>query len=145
MDDLVNHCIHLLRAYAQDRSTHQLKALAPLIVELRSRHSLKNGLPDWSGRSPEYRADMHWIYAEARIPADQLDTVQAALRYHVGNLLRERASLLDLEAVGLKATSPKERLAKVRTDNAWRRRCTCACTCGAQPLSNTVEIPSLWS
>lgn len=40
--------------------------------------------------------------------------MQAALRYHVGNLLREKASREELASVGLGVISPRERLAKTR-------------------------------
>jgi hypothetical protein len=131
-DGIIERSIRLLKDYRRDRYTSQLKQLAELIVELRSRHTLRDGRTDWSGRSPAYRQDIGWIYRSAGIPEVELDTTEAAIRYHVGNLLRARAAGTELAAVGLKQTSPKERLDQARRDSQWRRRCTCECTCGAK-------------
>ena len=50
---------------------------------------------------------MGQIYEGAQMPRERQDTFQAALRYHVGNLLRERADESELAAVGLTTTSPR--------------------------------------
>lgn len=134
---LLGRCVELLKTYMETKRTDQLKELALLLVALRGSHSLNDGRTDWSGRSQEYRADMRYIYREAGVLGDELDTVQAAIRYHVGNLLRTRASRADLEAVGLSAIAPKERLAAARRAVQWRRRCTCACTCGADQFADS--------
>ncbi len=57
---------------------------------------------------------MGLIYKNAGVTEDTLDTVQAALRYHVGNLLRETKSAEDLAAVGLTSISPRARLQRSR-------------------------------
>jgi hypothetical protein len=95
-------------------STDTLRELAPIIVSLRRHFTLSNGVPDWSGRTPDYRRAVAELYARARIPHEQLTAVQQALRYHVGNLLREVAPPDELEAAGLKTSSPKDRLATAR-------------------------------
>lgn len=94
--------------------TDLLRLAAEKIVNLRQHFTLADGRVDWSGRSPKYRALMQEIYARAHVPADRYDTVQAALRYHVGNLLRETADKDDLASVGLTAVAPRERLARNR-------------------------------
>ena len=106
----------LLREYVESgRSrTDLLKRVAELIVELRAKHTLDDGRIDWSGRSPAYRAAISEIYKEAGVPADKLDTVQAALRYHVGNMIRDRADDYALQAVGLTNVAPRERLNRNR-------------------------------
>lgn len=119
--DLVNEGVEILTEYLADHRTDDLRRLAPIIVDLRGAFRLGDGRADWSGRSPEYRQAMADLYTRARVPEDQLDTVQAALRYHVGNLIRERASAEELEAVGMTPTSPKERLANQRGALAAQR------------------------
>lgn len=109
VDELVEEGARLLADYVRDPRTSLLRKLAPVIVELRSRYTLEDGRPDWGGRSPEYRAQMASLYNRAGVPKDQLDTVQAAMRYHIGNLLRERASSDELLSVGLTATAPRQR------------------------------------
>jgi hypothetical protein len=94
--------------------TDHLKEVAAIIVDLRSHFVLENGRVDWSGRSPAYRAAVRAIYERGHVPSDKYDTVQAALRYHVGNLLRQRADADDLAAVGLSSISPKERNGRIR-------------------------------
>ena len=111
---LVEQGVEILREYLGTPETHYLKRLAPIIVALRGRHRLDDGRQDWSGRSPDYRRVISEMYAEAGVPKEKLDTVQAALRYHVGNLLREQAGEGELAAVGLTSVSPKERLQRNR-------------------------------
>lgn len=116
IDDLTQKASRLLADYIKSgRSrTDLLKECAALIVDLRSLHTLDDGRVDWSGRSTAYRAEIRKVYAAAKVPADVLDTVQQALRYHVGNLLRERADAGALEQVGLSSTSPRGRLSRQR-------------------------------
>lgn len=103
-----------LRAERQDHRTQILRDIAPIVVDLRSRFHLEDGRQDWSGRSPDYRRAMSQMYAAAQMPKERQDTFQAALRYHTGNLLRERAGDDELAAVGLTSVSPKERLNRNR-------------------------------
>lgn len=109
---IVEEASALLGDYIRDGRTRTdlLKAVAALIVELRSRCTLDDGRADWGGRSLKYRTAMAEVYAGAKVDKAHLDTVQTALRYHVGNLLREKASADELDAAGLTAVSPRERL-----------------------------------
>lgn len=110
--ELIERSGKLLKQYANAvRGTDLLYEIAPLVVELRSRFHLEDERTDWSGRSPGYRAAIREVYSLGEIPKESLDTVQAALRYHVGNLLRDRAPADELEGVGLIKLSPKKRLA----------------------------------
>jgi len=115
-DDLTRRASRLLADYIKSGRTRTdlLKECATAIVDLRSQHTLDDGRVDWSGRSTAYRAEIRKVYAAAKVPADVLDTVQQALRYHVGNLLRERADAGALEQVGLSSTSPRGRLSRQR-------------------------------
>lgn len=120
-EDLVARGVEVLRQYLADHRTDHLKDLAPIVVDLRGSFTLDDGRQDWSGRSPAYRQAMADIYTRAQVPKEKLDTLQAALRYHVGNLLRDRATGEELAAVGLVARSPKERLANHRQALAAQR------------------------
>lgn len=119
---LVDNGVEVLRRYMADPHTYDLKALAEIIVQLRGLHHLEDGRTDWAGRSPAYRQSMADLYTRARVPADRLDTVQAAIRYHVGNLLRERAQGGELEAVGLSPVAPRTRLSTARKAIQAQRR-----------------------
>lgn len=94
--------------------TEVLRNLAEVIVETRSQFITEEGLPDWGGRSWEYRQHAHAIYSEAGVPPDAQAGIQAAIRYHVGNLLRDRLTPEELNASGLRTASPKERIAAQR-------------------------------
>lgn len=115
---LIEEGVSLMTAYLETNRTRTdlLKQLAELIVELRSRHTLEDGTPDWSGRTPEYRQAISEIYRRGGVPESLNDTIQAALRYHVGNLLRNRAPQTELKHVGLTSTSPKERMLRQRRE-----------------------------
>lgn len=103
----------LLADYLRDGRTRTdlLKELAVIIVELREEHHIADGRPDLAGRSAPYRAAIARIYERARMSSDAKtrDAVQTAIRYHVGNLLRERYSEDELAAAGLSNVSPKDR------------------------------------
>lgn len=113
---LIDRAARLLGDYVATGRTRKdiLKDVAEALVELRATYSLEDGRRDLGGRSPAYREAVSEIYSRAHVPRDKYDTVQAALRYHVGNLLRERFDADELAAVGLKSTSPKARLARTR-------------------------------
>lgn len=119
---IVDEGVDILRRYLEDHRTDRLKELAELVVQLRGEHTLEDGRKDWSGRSPAYRQSMADLYTRAKVPTEKLDTVQAALRYHVGNLLREHAQGEELAAVGLSAVAPKKRLATARKALQAQRR-----------------------
>lgn len=121
IEELVDRGVEILSHYIADHRTDHLKDLAPIVVDLRGSFQLDDSRRDWSGRSAGYRQAMSDLYTRAKVPADKLDTVQAALRYHVGNLLRERTSEEELAAVGLKAVAPRERLATQRQALAAQR------------------------
>lgn len=99
-----------------------LKALAKVVVVLRQRYRTPEGDIDWAGRSWDYRQTVGQMYEKAGIPPDSQSNIQASLRYHVGNLLREVAPAPQLEAVGLKTSSPKERMTEAKSTEDGLRR-----------------------
>lgn len=114
--DLIEEAAGYLAEYLRTGRSHTdlLRSAAPAIVELRSRHALEDGRVDWSGRSPGYRAAIGQVYERAHVPPEHMVSVQAAVRYHVGNLLRETAGQDELEQVGLTTVSPRQRLTRHR-------------------------------
>lgn len=116
VDDLTSAgtgLIHYLDKLEAD-ATDVRRALAGVIVALRRHYRTNDGDVDWAGRSWEYRQAVTSMYQSAGIRPDSESKVQASLRYHVGNLLREVAPPQQLAAVGLLTNSPKERMNDVR-------------------------------
>ncbi|MBP2323340.1 hypothetical protein JOF56_003725 [Kibdelosporangium banguiense] len=114
VSELTSEAVAILKKYLKNPRTEHLRELAPVIVELRSNFNLEDGRVDWSGRSPGYREAIADVYKKARVPQDDLDRLQTALRYHVGNLIRERVPKQELTSVGLTSVKPKERIQNTR-------------------------------
>lgn len=110
-----------LRAYIhaeEEDRTSLLRRAAETLVDARAVFSTADGEPDWRGRSYAYRRWVREVYDEASLPRDELPAVQAAVRYHVGNVLRDRLSADELEDLGLRAVGPRERSVEKRTRHA---------------------------
>lgn len=96
--------------------TRLLRQVADLLVDLRALYTDSDGEPDWRGKSYAYRDAVRAIYAGAGLSADTNDSTKTALRYHIGNVLRERLDEDTLKAVGLSALDPRDRQAKRRAE-----------------------------
>lgn len=116
--DVVRVGAQLVRAYAQveETQTEILRRLALVVVKLRSYYRTGDGAVDWAGRSWDYRQTVERMYSEAGVPPDSAANVQAALRYHVGNALRELVEPEELASAGLLPTSPRQRLQAAREE-----------------------------
>lgn len=86
-----------------------LRRMAELVVELREHFMNAEGEPDWRGSSYAYRQSVADLWSEAGITGDERATMNGALRYHVGAALRDRLDEAELEALNLRAESPRER------------------------------------
>jgi hypothetical protein len=75
---------------------------------------IRKEFDDWTGRSQAYRDAVAAMYAEADVPADSQANHQAAIRYHVGNLLREKLPKRKLQELGLDTASPAARKAETK-------------------------------
>ena len=119
LDKLLDTGAALVRRWHQieESKTAVLRELANVVVDIRSQFRYEGGI-DWAGRSWEYRQAITRMYAAAGIPPDSVSNIQGALRYHVGNALRERVAAEELEAAGLLAASPRERVASARSEAA---------------------------
>lgn len=102
----------LQEAIREPSSARNRKA-AEAIVALRKcfKH---DGVTDWAGRSGEYRDLIERVYRKAGVPSDSESSMQANLRYHLGNALRKVAPPEDLEALGMTALGPSGRLKETR-------------------------------
>lgn len=113
--ELVDAGAEILSAYLDDGRTSRLKTIAEIIVQLREAHARKkDGITDWHGRSTAYRQLIAEMYRRAGVPDERRNTVESAVRYHVHNLLPERAPAHELQAIGGATTTPKTRLATRR-------------------------------
>lgn len=96
---------------SQSSLTECYKDLATVIVQLRGQfaHPKLEGLKDWKGQSQECREAVAKIYETAGVPADSVSGIQAAIRYHIGNALRQVAPAEHMEKLGLDPRGPAER------------------------------------
>lgn len=108
---LIRHWVEI-----EETRTEVLRRLAEVVVSIRSQFFDNEGRRDWAGHSWDYRQFVSEMYAAAGVAPDSQENIQAALRYHVGNLLREVAPPDELAAVGLLPTSPRDRMATARAE-----------------------------
>lgn len=111
----------LLKSYlraSEDERTPIYRSLAEHLVDARAHFTRSDGSPDWKGRSYPYRTWLRDVFVEAGIPKDVNATVQAAIRYHVGAVLRERLDEETLADYGLSPKTPKEQSADRRANRS---------------------------
>lgn len=92
-----------------DIDTAVYRSVAEHVLAARQLFTTKEGRPDWRGVTYAYRQWYGDMLGSSGIPSEDLPRVQSALRYHVGNLLRERLDDAELEAIGLRSASPRQR------------------------------------
>lgn len=113
--------IQALRNYKsgpEDARTQHLRAVANAFIEAREHFYTPSGEPDWQGRTHAYRVWVRETMGLANIQKDELTTVQAAIRYHVGNIMRDRMDADTLASIGLTSSSPRERSVAKRAKNS---------------------------
>lgn len=109
--------VDALRAYKsgpESEKTTNLRTVATAFFDAREHFFTPSGEPDWLGRTHAYRLWVRETMGQASIQADELTTVQAAIRYHVGNIVRERMDSDTLKSLGLRDASPRERSVEKR-------------------------------
>ena len=92
----------------EETRTGVLRDLAKHIVFLRKAFT-HNDMPDWAGRSQDYRTTVAACYEKAGIPPDSQRNVQAAVRYHIQTALRVYAPPDQLTQLKLDPRTPSER------------------------------------
>jgi|SRR5690554_1238484 len=96
------------RSTEGEERTETLRTVAALLVEARGHFLTADGTVDWGGRTWACRRFSSEIFAAADL-GENVSSVQAAIRYHVSNLLRERLDPEELEAAGLRKESARTR------------------------------------
>jgi hypothetical protein len=89
--------------------TQLLRDTAALFVDARGHFFTAEGEPDWLGRTYAYRSWIRETTSMANVPGESKATIQAAIRYHSGNIIRERLDQGTLDSLGLVKSSPRER------------------------------------
>jgi hypothetical protein len=112
--DQSRRVLSCLRRLLKEQTTGNYQACARETASLRSL-VVYEGRPDWRGQSPEYKDRISHLYRMAEMPSDSQGNIQANLRYHVGNAVRELAPDYDIEALGLSKDSPLDRARKSRS------------------------------
>jgi hypothetical protein len=102
-----------LRQQAEERTPEGMRELAGHVIGLRQCFE-HDGMPDWGGRSQDYRDAIYQAYKEAGAGSDSAGPLQANLRYHIGNVLREIAPPEDLQKLGMDPAGPRERAIRAR-------------------------------
>jgi hypothetical protein len=112
LETLRDEAASALRDYSHsDESgrTDCLRKVAALLVEAREHFYTADGTVDWRGRTYAYRQLVGEAFAGADLPADDVSSVQAAVRYHVSAVLRTRLDAQTLESLGLVKASARAR------------------------------------
>lgn len=105
----------------QYNTSHMRKA-AEAVVDLRATFIDREGRPDMGGNSFAYREALREAVAEAGVPASERTKLMTTIRYHIGNVMRDRYTAEQLESWGLGNLSPLERQRADRKSRsvAWR-------------------------
>lgn len=90
------------------------RELAALLVEARSHFEDAEGDTDWKGKTYPYRQWVREVFDDAHLTGEESKRVQAAIRYHVGAVLRDRLDPEEQERIGLIPQTPRERSSERR-------------------------------
>jgi hypothetical protein len=104
--------VSVLREYRtgpEEQRTNRLRDAAATLVDAREHFFTKDGEVDWVGRTYAYRMWVRTAALEAGFTPDEVPTVLAAVRYHVGAALRSKISAESIRALGLSDESQRER------------------------------------
>lgn len=109
---LQDTAVKALRRYLNDGGTDDLRKVAVCLVDSREHFITTEGEPDWKGNSNAYRQWSRATYDRAGVPRDRLSSVQAAVRYHVSIVIREKLDPDTLSDLGLLDQSSRQRSAQ---------------------------------
>lgn len=98
-NQLVAKGVVLIQRYQRNR-TETLRELAKVVVSLRMKYKYKD-LTDWGGNNGDYRKRIADMYQKAGLDKDSESSMQKALRYHVGVMVRKVAPVKELETLGI--------------------------------------------
>ncbi|UIW13280.1 hypothetical protein SEA_CREWMATE_28 [Arthrobacter phage Crewmate] len=106
--------IHSSLSAADTERTDRLRDAARFFIDARAHFFTREGEPDWRGRTYAYRTWVREVMSSAHVPGDEVTSLQAAIRYHSGNLLRDRLDEDAIADLGLRKESPRERSVEKR-------------------------------
>jgi len=120
VNDLTREAVDLLRKHrdADGETPGLLRQVADLFVDLRQLFITPSGEPDWTGSTKAYKMAVRGIFSDAGYQGQRRATVQASIRYHVNNVLRERLTPEELDYLGLHRESARQRHSVQRTTQA---------------------------
>ena len=139
--DLQKRAVDALSRYLalpSGEGTEDLRTVAGAFVSAREHFFTREGLPDWLGRTYVYRTWVREVMSAAHVPGETMSSLQAAIRYHTGNILRDRLDAETLEDLGLQSASPRARSVEKRE----RYSETLSIFSGGAELADTQEILS---
>ncbi|WVX87946.1 hypothetical protein SEA_SNEK_26 [Arthrobacter phage Snek] len=102
------------RSATDSRRTELLRDTARYFIDAREHFFTREGEPGWLGRTHAYRTWVREVMSSANIPGDEVTSLQAAIRYHSGNVLRDRLDGDTIDDLGLRKESPRERSVEKR-------------------------------
>ena len=116
--ELQNEAVRLVRSYVRDPEapgrTNTLREIAYRFVALRECYATADGEPDWRGSTYAYKRAVGEIYSMAGLAREDQYRVSNAVRYHVGEVLRETLPEETLDELGLRPAGPKARSVEKR-------------------------------
>lgn len=90
-------------------NTHSVREAADGLIELRTMFTDRHGNVDMHGNSYPYRQAVAEIMSLAGVQQDERARVMNAVRYHIGNLMREKFTPEELREMGFMESSPLSR------------------------------------
>lgn len=146
LEDIENESLPMLRArgaaYAREHAkidgaqTVLLKNLATVVLAIRKKHD------DWEGMSRAYRMEVAEMYRQAGIPASNVSGTQAAVRYHVGNLVRRYLTPREMKSLSIADTTPLERQQDRRAADSQLLSALKLSVEASAPVSTSVTKPT---
>jgi hypothetical protein len=116
--DIQADAVAALRRYRQTKGTAHLRAVGQAFVDAREHFFTRTGDPDWLGATHAYRLWTRECIGMASFPDSEVPKLQAAIRYHTGNALRDKLPPEDIADLGLRTVSPRERAVEKREKNS---------------------------
>lgn len=117
LNEIERRAVSKLRKYKSAPTaerTELLRDVAIAFVDARPFFYTKEAEIDWRGSTHAYRSWVREVFTQAGIAKEATASLQAAIRYHSGNIIRDRLDVETLRKIGLMPESPRERAAEKR-------------------------------
>ncbi len=121
----------------EEYDVEQMKKAAGLLIDFRLMFNDSHGRPDLGGKSYGYRQAIADVVTGAGIVPMDKGSVMAAVRYHAGNILRDRYTAEELADYGLLPVKPVQRQQAERAANSRALR---AAENGNEKITDLFEI-----